>query len=206
MQLIARAGEAERTKAQAPSGSRARRPDETNRAGRWLKALPARRAYLTAAAPRIAVPEPSFPAGSLHGPPPGAVREVFVLGTHEATATIAVKDLKRARQFYEGKLGLTPRETEEQEVVLYNTGRRLQAPRLPLAIRRHERGHGGHLERRQGRGGMVREAGRGRASASSTTTFPGWPVREGRRPRLWSSLRTAWFKDPDGNIHSLVNH
>ena len=72
-----------------------------------------------------------------------------MLGTHEATATIAVKDLKRARQFYEGKLGLTPRETEEQEVVLYNTGRSGLLV-YKSGLRRHQQGHGGHLDGRPG--------------------------------------------------------
>ena len=45
-----------------------------------------------------------------------------MLGSNEATATIAVKDLDAARQFYEGKLGLKPRDTPEPQVVFYKAG------------------------------------------------------------------------------------
>lgn len=45
-----------------------------------------------------------------------------MLGTQDAVATVAVKDLATAQKFYEGKLGLTPIDAEGEEVVVYESG------------------------------------------------------------------------------------
>ena len=45
-----------------------------------------------------------------------------MLGNKEAIATVAVKDLKTAKKFYEGTIGLTPLPSQEQEVLNYRTG------------------------------------------------------------------------------------
>ena len=44
-----------------------------------------------------------------------------MLGDHDTIATIAVKDLQAARDFYEGVLGFTPR-GDSPEGVLYGAG------------------------------------------------------------------------------------
>ncbi|MCA0293510.1 MAG: VOC family protein [Actinobacteria bacterium] len=46
-----------------------------------------------------------------------------MLGDHQAIATLAVKDLDAAREFYEGVLGFVPRR-EVAEGVLYAAGTR----------------------------------------------------------------------------------
>jgi len=123
-----------------------------------------------------------------------------MLGSHEATATIAVKDLDAARQFYENKLGLKPRDTPEPQVVLYKAGS------SGLLVYKSQ------------------YAGTNRATAATWTVndvdglakelqsrgvrferydFPG--CQHVGDVHVMGSRRVAWFKDPEGNIHSLVN-
>jgi len=45
-----------------------------------------------------------------------------MLGTTDAFATIAVKDLAAAANFYEGKVGLKKLASEENEVLVYQSG------------------------------------------------------------------------------------
>ena len=123
-----------------------------------------------------------------------------MLGSHEATATIAVKDLNGARRFYEGTLGLKPQDTPEQEVVLYKAGR------SKLLVYKSE------------------YAGTNRATAATWSVkdvdelaqeLKGKGVRFERYDfpnckhvgdvHVRGDHRVAWFKDPEGNIHSLVN-
>ena len=123
-----------------------------------------------------------------------------MLGSHEPTATIAVKDLNGARRFYEGTLGLKPQDTPEQEVVLYKAGR------SKLLVYKSE------------------FAGTNRATAATWSVkdvdelaqeLKGKGVRFERYDfpncqhvgdvHVMGDHRVAWFKDPEGNIHSLVN-
>src|SRR5258708_35961839 len=46
-----------------------------------------------------------------------------MLGNNDAAATLAVKDLTRARRFYEDVLGLQPIDEEAGEVVTYKSGK-----------------------------------------------------------------------------------
>jgi hypothetical protein len=50
---------------------------------------------------------------------------VDMLENTDAVANVAVKDLAVARKFYEGTLGLTPVDTEGEEVVVFRSGRTL---------------------------------------------------------------------------------
>jgi catechol 2,3-dioxygenase-like lactoylglutathione lyase family enzyme len=45
-----------------------------------------------------------------------------MLGTQDAVATVAVKNLAAAQKFYEGALGLKPIDAEGEEVVVYQSG------------------------------------------------------------------------------------
>src|SRR4029078_4705337 len=48
--------------------------------------------------------------------------ECIMLKDHDAVATVAVKDLKIAKQFYEGSLGSQPLPGDQPEVVSYRSG------------------------------------------------------------------------------------
>ena len=45
-----------------------------------------------------------------------------MLGTKDASATIPVKDMARAKGFYEGTLGLTPIDNEGDQAIVYQSG------------------------------------------------------------------------------------
>lgn len=124
-----------------------------------------------------------------------------LLGSKEAVATIAVKDLKVARDFYVGKLGLEPMPGSETGVLTLESGE--------SKVFVYE----------------SRFAGTNKATAAT------WLVGDGLEPvvkdlkgkgiafehydmphtRLEGDIhvsgrtKVAWLKDPDGNILSLVN-
>jgi catechol 2,3-dioxygenase-like lactoylglutathione lyase family enzyme len=122
-----------------------------------------------------------------------------MLETKSAVATVAVKDLDVARRFYEGVLGLTPNEPQQPGSVSYKTGGTSlfvyasrfagtnQATSVTWLVRNN-------LEKIVG---ALREKG---------VTFEHYDL-----PNLTlngdihvsGSHQIAWFKDSDGNIHSL---
>ena len=119
----------------------------------------------------------------------------------DAVANLAVKDLKVAKKFYEGTLGLEPVDAEGDEVIVYRSGK------TTLNVYRSK------------------EAGTNKATAVT------WAVGDEVKPLVQSlkangvkfehydmpglsldgdihvgyGMQVAWFKDPDGNILNLVS-
>jgi len=119
----------------------------------------------------------------------------------DAVANLAVKDLKKAKSFYEGTLGLEPVSVEGDELIVYRSGK------TTLNVYRSK------------------EAGTNRATAVT------WEVGEDVNKvvqdlkakgvrfehydmpgleldgdvHVGSGMKVAWFKDPDGNILNLVS-
>src|SRR5918994_7935683 len=52
-----------------------------------------------------------------------ASEEVRVLGNTDVIATCAVRDVEKAKTFYQGTLGLTPLPTQETGVLSYKSGK-----------------------------------------------------------------------------------
>jgi catechol 2,3-dioxygenase-like lactoylglutathione lyase family enzyme len=124
-----------------------------------------------------------------------------MLGDKNAIATIAVKDVKAARRFYEGVLGLEPVPSGgPPQVVLYKSG--------SSQVLVYESSYAGtnkatsvtwvvdDLE------GLVKEL-KSKGAAFEHYDFPG-AKREGD-VHVMGKTKNAWLKDPDGNILSLVN-
>jgi catechol 2,3-dioxygenase-like lactoylglutathione lyase family enzyme len=123
-----------------------------------------------------------------------------VLGTHEPTATIAVKDLERARHFYEEQLGLKPRHMQGNEGVLYNAGRSgLLVYKSTFAGTNKATAATWTVDEVDD---VVRELKR-KGVRFERYDFPN--CRHEGEVHVMDELRVAWFKDPEGNIHSLVN-
>jgi catechol 2,3-dioxygenase-like lactoylglutathione lyase family enzyme len=124
-----------------------------------------------------------------------------MLGDKDATPTVAVKDLAAAKSFYEGTLGLTPARSEEKSVLTYKAGRTVmlvyeskyagtnEATAVTWAV-------GDDVE------GVVRDL-KARGVTFEHYDLPGL-TRQGDL-HVAGKLKNAWFKDPDGNIHSIVN-
>jgi catechol 2,3-dioxygenase-like lactoylglutathione lyase family enzyme len=118
-----------------------------------------------------------------------------------ATPMVAVKDLARARRFYEGTLGLEPLETGVSDVIRYRAGGGIfvvyvsqyagsnRATALTWTV-------GDELERKiQG-------------LKAKGVTFERYEMPETKHEgdvHVSGEMRNAWFKDPDGNIHALSN-
>jgi catechol 2,3-dioxygenase-like lactoylglutathione lyase family enzyme len=124
-----------------------------------------------------------------------------MLGTRDAVANLAVKDLQAAKTFYEGTLGLKPIDEEGDELIVYQSGKSTlnvyrskeagtnKATAVTWAV-------GDDVDR------IVRDLkGKG-------VKFEHYDMPEMRREgdvHIGGSMRVAWFKDPDGNILNIVN-
>jgi len=123
-----------------------------------------------------------------------------LLGTKDVTATIAVKNLAAARDFYSTKLGLTPVDSQESQVLVYKSG--------STTIMVYE----------------SQFAGTNKATAATWTVgndieaivaalrAKGVPFEHYDMPgmkrigdvHVAERMKAAWLKDPDGNILALV--
>jgi catechol 2,3-dioxygenase-like lactoylglutathione lyase family enzyme len=119
----------------------------------------------------------------------------------DAAANLAVKDLERARQFYEGTLGLKQVDAEGEDLVVYRSGKSLinvyrsdfagtnQATALTWAV-------GKDVE------GVVRKL-KDKGVTFEHYDMPGM-TRKGD-VYVNDHMKVAWFKDPDGNILNVVS-
>lgn len=123
-----------------------------------------------------------------------------MLGNFDAIPTVAVKDLKKARKFYEDKLGLEPVDAEGEEVLVFRSGENT------LLV-------------------YVSEfAGTNKATAVTWTVEDVGDAVKGLKAKgvkfehydmpgmtldgdvhRGGDMAIAWFKDPDGNILAVVN-
>ena len=124
----------------------------------------------------------------------------MLLSDTDAIATIAVKDVRTAARFYEETLGLSRAGSEDNEAVVFESGdTRINVYRSSFA-------------------------GTNRATALTWTVddvedvvrtlkakgvrFEHYDLPETRREgdvHISGDIKVAWFKDPDGNILSVVN-
>lgn len=122
-----------------------------------------------------------------------------MLGTADATPMIAVKDLDRARKFYADSLGL-------KEVDDFGEGFMLQSGETKVSVYRSEfAGTNKATALTFGVADLEEEV---RALKEKGITFEHYEL-EGLTPKGdfyegQGGFRTAWFKDPDGNILSLI--
>ena len=126
-----------------------------------------------------------------------------MLGDHNVAATLPVADLARARDFYEGTLGLRPDQVMEPEAVLYASGQsRVLVYRSDYAGTNE--GTAASWVAAEGFDDEIatlREKG---------VTFERYDLPEttleGDVHVLGDSdMRAVWFKDPDGNILNVSN-
>ena len=123
-----------------------------------------------------------------------------MLGDRDAIATVAVKDLTQARKFYEGVLGLRVADAQGSEAITFKSGN------ASVIVYRSE------------------FAGTNKATAINWTLgqdidrvvqnlkergvkfehydFPG--LTQKGDVHAFGDFKTAWFKDPDGNILALM--
>ena len=124
-----------------------------------------------------------------------------MLGDKEAMATIAVRDLGKARKFYEDKLDLKVADTEGSEVVAYSSGK----SKVLVYVSQYAGTNkataatwvvGEEVEK------IVQDL-KGKGVSFEHYDMPD-TTRKGDI-HVSGDVRVAWFKDPDGNILSIVN-
>ncbi|WP_432285109.1 VOC family protein [Aminobacter sp. BA135] len=124
-----------------------------------------------------------------------------MLGQINAVANVAVRDLGRARAFYQNTLGLSEVEHMGDEVSVLKSGDTVinvyrsdyagtnKATSVTWAV-------GDRID------GLVNEL-RSKGVAFEHYDMP--DVRLEGDVHVFGDLRVAWFKDPDGNILNLIN-
>ena len=124
-----------------------------------------------------------------------------MLGDKEAVATLAVQDLAAARKFYEGVLGLAPLDTQGDEAVTYESGgSKVIVYRSQYAGTNKATGAnwlvGKDID-------AIVDGLAKRGVRFERYDLPGM-TRQGD-VHAFGDFKAAWFKDPDGNIISLMN-
>ena len=123
-----------------------------------------------------------------------------MLGKADATPMIAVKDLDRARKFYEETLGLEAKQEMGGEVLTVQSGR------TPITVYRSEFAGTNKataltfdVEDIESEVRELKEKGIFFEHYDLDGLTPKGDIYEGE-----GGFKTAWFKDPDGNILSLI--
>lgn len=124
-----------------------------------------------------------------------------MLNDKQPVATVAVSDLQVARRFYEDKLRLTPPTDSDPHMVAYPCGG------SSLFVYQSEYAGTNKATSVTWNVGsdlteIVRKLG-AKGVAFESYDFPG-VTKEGDI-HIFGQIRNAWFKDPDGNIHALVD-
>jgi catechol 2,3-dioxygenase-like lactoylglutathione lyase family enzyme len=128
-------------------------------------------------------------------------KEAAMLGNKDAFANVAVKDLDRARRFYEGTLGLEKVDEEGDEVLAFKSG-----SSTLLVYRSQYAGSnkatavtwtvGPDVE------GVVRDL-KAKGVKFEHYDMPG--VKHEGDVHVAGGMKAAWFKDPDGNILNIAS-
>jgi len=124
-----------------------------------------------------------------------------VLRDKDAIATVAVKDVAVARKFYEQTLGLTLIHSQQGAAFTYRSG----SSKL-LVYQSQYAGTNRATAVTWAVGPAVEEIVR--SLKSKGVAFEHYELPGGELQgdvHVAGDFKVAWFKDPDGNIHSLVS-
>jgi catechol 2,3-dioxygenase-like lactoylglutathione lyase family enzyme len=124
-----------------------------------------------------------------------------MLGNTDAVANVAVRNLDTAKRFYKDTVGLTPVGAEGDEVVVFKSGSsKLNVYRSQYAGTNQATAVSWNVGNRVD--DVVRDL-KAKGVTFEHYDLPGMS-RQGDI-HVAGQLRTAWFKDPDGNILNIVN-
>ena len=118
----------------------------------------------------------------------------------DAVATLAVKDLGVAAKFYEGTLGLSRIDGEGDEVVVYESG--------DTTINVYRSSFAGTNKATALTWAVDDVDDVVRRLTADGVKFEHYDLPNTRRDgdvHVSGDIKVAWFKDPDGNILSVVN-
>jgi len=124
-----------------------------------------------------------------------------MLGDKDAAANIAVKNLEKAKKFYEDTLGLTQIGSEGQEAITFRSGNSI--------INVYQSQYAGTNKATAVTGvvgqnveGFVQQL-KAKGIAFEHYDMPG--VTRNGDVHVAEDMKVAWFKDPDGNILNIAN-
>ena len=124
-----------------------------------------------------------------------------MLANKNVMATIAVKDLAAARKFYEGKLGFTPLETAEEDVLTYQSG--------TATLMVYVSAFSGTNKATSATWGLGDEFDSiMKTLKAEGVVFEHYEIPDMTRQgdvHVAGDFKGAWFKDPDGNILHIFN-
>lgn len=124
-----------------------------------------------------------------------------MLGDKDVIATIAVKDLKAAKRFYEGTLGLEPAEDMEPGGVVYKSGRSQVLVYVSQYAGTNKATAATWIV-----GDALEKVVQGLKAKG--VVFEHYDLPDTTRQgdvHVSGRIRNAWLKDPDGNILALVS-
>ena len=121
-----------------------------------------------------------------------------MLGKADATPMLAVKDLDRARKFYEDKLGLKQVDDFGEGFLLKSGGTQLSVYRSEYAGTNKATALTFDVDDIETEVRDLKEKGIFFEKYDLEGLTPKGDIYEGQ------GMKTAWFKDPDGNILSLI--
>jgi catechol 2,3-dioxygenase-like lactoylglutathione lyase family enzyme len=128
-------------------------------------------------------------------------RRFAMISDKRAAATISVKDLDASRDFYEKTLGLKPADGSIDGVMVYASG--------DSRVLVYESQYAGTNRATTATWAVGDELDSVVADLKSKgVKFEHYDFPEGKREgdvHVFGKIRNAWFKDPDGNILSIVN-
>ena len=123
-----------------------------------------------------------------------------MLGDNDALATIAVKDIQAARKFYEDTLGLTPSGNSDGGVIRFTSGTsKILVYQSQFAGTNQATAATWVVDDVD----AIVKALKARGVTFEHYNFPG--ITLDGDVHVIGNVRNAWFKDPDGNILSIVN-
>ena len=121
-----------------------------------------------------------------------------MLGNADATPMLAVKDLDRARQFYGENLGLKEVDDFGEGFMLKSGGTQVTVYRSEFAGTNKATALTFDVDNIEDEVRSLREKGISFEHYDLEGLTPKGDIYEGE------GMKTAWFKDPDGNILSLI--
>ena len=125
-----------------------------------------------------------------------------MLSKYDAIPTVAVKNLAAAKKFYEGTLGLKQIDAEGDEVVVYQNGdTRLNVYRSQFAGTNKATAVTWAVDDVESE---VKEL-KSKGVAFEHYNMPELKLQGDVHVAQDADMKVAWFKDPDGNIFSIVN-
>jgi catechol 2,3-dioxygenase-like lactoylglutathione lyase family enzyme len=123
-----------------------------------------------------------------------------MLRDNDAIATLAVKDLDVAAKFYQETLGLNRADEEEDEAIAFESG--------DTVINVYRSNFAGTNKATALTWAVEDVEAVVRTLKSKGVTFEHYDLPDTTRKgdvHVSGDIKVAWFKDPDGNILSLVN-